>query len=628
VVYTESGERTFLNGVNLGAALPGSWPNDWSAGTRAYTAWVRQIGELGFRSIRTYTLHPAAFYDALAEYNNANPHAPLYLVQGVWFPVDQFEASADLFDPDLTARFDADIRATVAGLTGVLDRRDEPPLGRYHADVTPWLAGVIIGVEWNPQLIAASDATNRGAAPFSGEYVESTEGASPTEIWLAERMDGVASELAKRRTAAPISFLNWALTDPLEHPSAQPGDDLVDIDANHVVATGAWPTGLFATYHAYPYAPDFQWTEPGNADFTVDGQLDPFAAYLTALREHHGDLPVLLAEVGVPGGWVSAGPGNGGRSYGGHLEATQMRINSELIESAHAVGLGGAFLFEWIDEWFKATWNMADLEAPAAGRSAWHNLLSPEQHFGVVAVEPLPAATLDGTVGEWSTRDRIADGIRVRLSVRHDAGSLYLMVQGTMPDEFEIRIDTDPRVSHRADAVDPGSDVAIQVGIDGVHVAERTAYAVPVTPTEGGEHRTVVAGETGTWQPFEVLAAHAGPGADAIVSAVTSLRRSQGDGAGTVPADEAAWARTRTVFEVRIPWVMLGQGDPSTGTTVRIGDGVQFGRQQSFDIRMVTDEILMAGTYAWDGWTEPLFRERLKNGSGALAATLCRTSYG
>jgi hypothetical protein len=41
------------------------------------------MGALGVRTIRIYTIHPPAFYTALASYDQAHPTAPIYLVQGV-----------------------------------------------------------------------------------------------------------------------------------------------------------------------------------------------------------------------------------------------------------------------------------------------------------------------------------------------------------------------------------------------------------------------------------------------------------------------------------------------------------------------------------------------------------------
>ena len=554
-VHTAGGDRTFLNGVNLGSALPGTGPGEWMAGRRTYTAWLRQIGALGFRSIRTYTLHPAAFYDALATYNLEHPTAPIYLMQGVWFPQDQVGELPFITDPELTEVFDRATADTIDALGGRTFQHPDPRLGSYTTDVTPWLAGLILGVEWDPALVAAADGAASELAGRDGRYVAPVPAASPTERWLAARLDAAAQRLQVLGVAAPLSFVNWAPTDPLQHPTTvDPSLDRAAIDPTHVLATDAWPAGLFASYHTYPYFPEFLETEPGIADYALDGVIHPYAGYLAKLRDHHGDLPVVIAETGVPSGWVEAGYGPGGRNYGGLFETAQMQVNADLVDTARRVGMGGSMVFEWADEWFKPTWNVADLDV--GNGPAWHNLLSPEQHFGIVAVEPVPAAVLDGAVSEWGEGAELETGGEIEISAAHDAAGITVMVQGALPETFEIRFDTDPGLVHR-DELDSGSDVTIRISQDSAQVLERTGYAVRLTPVGDGETPTAVTvGDPGTWEPFTLLTAYAIEGRPAATASLGMLRRSAADGTGTVPAEEAGWARTNNVVEVRVPWTV------------------------------------------------------------------------
>ena len=136
-----------------------------------------------------------------------------------------------------------------------------PRVGLQAPAVSAWLAGWIIGAELDPVAIDETDRANQDYPEFSGTYFVSasdTGQTTPTERWLAERMDYLATAEAGRGRSSPIAFVNWPTTDPLEHP-AEPIDieDLVGIDANHVRPTAAWPGGSFASYHAYPYYPDF-----------------------------------------------------------------------------------------------------------------------------------------------------------------------------------------------------------------------------------------------------------------------------------------------------------------------------------------------------------------------------------
>lgn len=117
-----------------------------------------------------------------------------------------------------------------------------------------WTAGWIIGVEWDPFATAATDRRNPHAPAPRGRYFSSTPDATPTERWLAARMNDIATALAARGWTAPIAFANWPTVDPLRHPN-EPNrqEDMVGVDANHVLPTRDWPGGTFASFHAYPY---------------------------------------------------------------------------------------------------------------------------------------------------------------------------------------------------------------------------------------------------------------------------------------------------------------------------------------------------------------------------------------
>jgi len=62
------------------------------------------------------------------------------------------------------------------------------------------------------------------------------------------------------------------------------------------------------------------------------------------------------------------------------------------MQVIHDVGLGGALLFAWTDEWFKFTWNTLPRQAVADSerRALWHDPLTNEQWFGLNAEDPVP----------------------------------------------------------------------------------------------------------------------------------------------------------------------------------------------------------------------------------------------
>ena len=83
------------------------------------------------------------------------------------------------------------------------------------------------------------------------------------ESWIASMLDYTAALDAERGWSRPLTFTNWLTLDPLDHPyEPLPEEDLVSVDATHIAATDAWPGGFFASYHAYPYYPDFMRLTP------------------------------------------------------------------------------------------------------------------------------------------------------------------------------------------------------------------------------------------------------------------------------------------------------------------------------------------------------------------------------
>jgi hypothetical protein len=124
-----------------------------------------------------------------------------------------------------------------------------------------------------------------------------------------------------------MTFTNWLTANPLEH-SNEPlaHEDMISVDAMHLRATGAWPGGFFASYHAYPYYPDFLRYEPAYRK-----AKDPYAAYLADLRKHHHGQALMITEFGVPTSLGKARLGPLGRDQGDHSEQEAADIDRDLL---------------------------------------------------------------------------------------------------------------------------------------------------------------------------------------------------------------------------------------------------------------------------------------------------------
>jgi len=83
-----------------------------------------------------------------------------------------------------------------------------------------------------------------------------------------------------------------------------------------------------------------------------------------------------------------------------------MAIDAELLKEIKDLGLVGGFVFEWTDEWFKATWNTFKRQLPVDRRALWHDPWTNEQWFGVVAADPARAIS-GAAVGSRGCRSAI-----------------------------------------------------------------------------------------------------------------------------------------------------------------------------------------------------------------------------
>lgn len=659
LLQTASGRRPFIAGVNLGSTIPGTLPGQVAARAADYRRWFPEMAALGLRAIRVYTILRPSFYQQLAAYDAAHPDAPLYLIQGVWIPEEQFLAVHDLYAPAVTSGFLHEIDDAVAAVHGELRRspRRGSASGIWTADVSRWLYAYSVGVEWDPAATAASDRTNAGAAPFHGTYFRATRAASPTESWLARMLDRCAADEARRGLSVPLTFTNWPTTDPLRHPDEPLArEDLVGVDAQHVRATAAWPAGFFASYHAYPYYPDFLRHEPALQAYRYHRRPDPYAAYLAALRAHHAGTPVMITEFGVPSSLGTAHTGPLGRSQGDHSEQQAMAIDADLLRTIRDQGCAGGFVFEWTDEWFKFTWNTIEYELPGDRRQLWVNPLTNEEHFGLVATDPGTRAvvTVDGDGGEWASNGSqvIQEGHGALREVRaaKDEGYLYLRLvlddrSAWRREPIVIGID----VLHGGNGglpglpgEDPGADYAVVLGPGRQGSALVSARDDPFHVTYGLAHGFVrgeapaypAAAGAGAWYLQRLITNRplAVPRTGRHLAAewfdVGKLRSGTADPSSSAYDCRVTWAAGEVV-EIRLPYAFAGFADPSslralvvrrdgtltTAATPRVGLQVAVG-----------GELVRTSGYGWDPWQVVAWHERQKAGIGVFAAAVRDTT--
>jgi hypothetical protein len=398
----------------MGAAPPGRFPGEFAITSDDYRRWLRVLRDLRANAVRIYALHPPAFYRALREENEAHPDRPIWLFQEVWTELPE---GNDFWDSTYTRVFEDEIRRTIDAVHGntVVPERPGHASGRYDADASPWLAGWILGREWEPYAVRETERRRPDSTRFRGDFFEVDSGTA-METWLARVCDTAASHEARRYgLARAVSFVNWPTLDPMRHPTeaergggeAEHDEDAYSVDPVRIRArTGAGLAsgflGYFANYHVYPYYPDFMNLDPGYGAHRDRHGVCRYAGYLADLKAHTRGIPLLIGEYGVPTSRGIAHLQPEGLHHGGASEDEKGRRDVRLLEDIVDAGCAGSLLFALFDEWFKVNWIVERVERPRDRDPNWLNRLDAEENYGLLAFDPPPAVRIDGALGDWS----------------------------------------------------------------------------------------------------------------------------------------------------------------------------------------------------------------------------------
>ncbi|EDL62967.1 hypothetical protein [Bacillus sp. SG-1] len=423
-----------IKGVNMGIAKPGYFPGETAISRDEYYRWFEMIHEMNANTIRIYTLHPPEFYQALKQFNDEHKENPIFLFHGVWIDEAPLEETLDAFSPENTDPFTEEMKRIVNVIHGNANVSEKPghASGIYSADISDYVIGWILGIEWYPYMVENTNKVHAGKGEYDGNFTY-TDGATPFENWLAGMMDTILTyDEENYGTTRPVSFTNWVTTDLLDHPSEPlEQEDLVSVNPNVIYLKGDQTAGQFASYHVYPYYPDFLNLEEKYLNYTDHrGSKNSYAGYLHDLHEAHR-LPVLIAEFGVPASRGMTHENPFGWNQGFHNEEEQGRINASLFEDILQQEMLGGLVFTWQDEWFKRTWNTLELDNPDR-RPYWSNAQTNEQQFGLLSFDR-HKVKLDGDAADWAdTKALYSAGEQSQLQslkMAHDERYLYLNLQ-------------------------------------------------------------------------------------------------------------------------------------------------------------------------------------------------------
>lgn len=428
-LYIDNGDgfkEIQIKGVNLGLGKPGFYATEKAITKEEYLRWFKQIQDMGANVIRVYTLGPTDFYEAFYEYNKDNEN-PLYLIHGVWVDDYLINSIYGANDEEFYEPFLKDCKAVVDVIHGRYKTNNGNLLPEnYKYDISPWVYGYILGVEWESTLVTYTNLQSTEVEKYDGKYVR-TENASAFELFLAKIGDEVIDyETKKYATQRTIAFSNWCTTDPFEYDKAITNyfKKTANVDVEHIKAKETFKSGFFASYHVYPYYPDYY-------SFMENHEENTYLQYLKALNEHH-TIPVVITEFGVPSSRGGAAVEEGlNRNQGNMSEKEQGEAIVSMYKDIIASGSNGGIVFIWQDEWFKRTWNtMANINLETT--AYWSDYQTNEQYFGLLSFDPGKEKSIcyvDGNISDWTQDDLVSDENGIKLYLKYDEKFIYYMVE-------------------------------------------------------------------------------------------------------------------------------------------------------------------------------------------------------
>ncbi|MEJ8803478.1 T9SS type A sorting domain-containing protein [Pontibacter sp. H249] len=596
----------FIKGVNMGIAKPGTFPGELAASRADYGRWFKLIRDAGFNTIRLYTLHYPHFYEVLDSFNVANPQHPLLFFQGVWLEEEVPGYNEDLYT--LSSYFEKEIAENVDAVHGnrTIASRLGKAHGVYNRDASRWLIGYIIGREIHPPEVVHTNEIHSGDTSYKGRYF-SIENVNAAESWAVKHIDYLATrEMDLYKTQRPISFSSWPTLDPLEHAAdGNLYEDMVTIDLATINMAKA-QAGYFASYHAYPYYPDFISRDPAYLGYSDYLGQNSYLGYLTALKKHYSKMPLIIGEFGAPSSWGVAHYAHSGIHHGGMDEETQGKNNLRMLQNIDAAGGGGGIQFALMDEWFKRTWITDPMDYNPDKRVLWHNVTAAEQNFGLIGFKKKGAATQPW---EQFCADCPVSAVEAGADFTYLNFKLHIQKPLGVNDTLWLALDT----------YDAGLGETLLP--NGKRVDSRAEFALMITNYKAELYVTEAYDIYGNWhgvttpkQLFKSVATNGAPwklvrwrnnNNDQEVQYIGSLRVNR---LGLPPTSmDAVTLRDRSI-EIKLPWTLLNFVDPSSASVMHNESGKpERGERVSDGIALAIfhegKSFTTASRFKWENWT-------------------------
>jgi len=617
-------EKMIIHGINLGVGTPGKTPGMINYVTYdEYYAWFEQSIDIGFNVIRVYTLHGPQFYEALRDFNTSNPDNILYLFQGIWLDeveldhnVPSKDQRADLYEQ--TDKFKADIAEVIDCVHGNNNIASRPGRanGVYTAagNVSRWTIGYLIGREVYAAEVLGTNEDHPEDTEHLGTFLSITN-SSAAEAWLTMNLDHAATyEDANYGTTRPVGFSSWPTLDVITHPyNVQYIEDMAQVDLNKVDDSN-YEAGVFVSYHAYPYFPDFIGKDPSYQSYTDDYGSNAYLGYLHDLRSTYPDKALLIAEYGVPSSWGNARFTTSNMHHGGHNEQEQGEYTVRMFNNILDAGCAGGIVFAQMNEWFKFNWITYNIEtyyytddqgALIFSRTLWHNQTNPEQNYGLLSFEPIPeplvAYDLVENGSDLSSVKALTDFRFFNLELNFedaltDGETIYIAIDTYDKDLGESILPNQQSVSNRAEflvEIKVNESALLKVTEAYNMCGNAPGWIYPCDPNQ--QYKSVVA----NGRPWYL---------QRWITDNDDNFWNIGD-LGIRKESETGDSHTSVVFgthqiDLNLPWTMLYFADPTRlavaegDRTVKISDGIAVSISRN-------NQLTETNRYVWEGWKSP-----------------------
>jgi protein associated with RNAse G/E len=512
--------------------------------------------------------------------------------------------------------------------------------GLYTADVSDYVIGYLVGRELEPEEVKNTNKLNAGYS-YKGEFISSEDKASPTEAWLAMNCDyTVKYENEKYNTQHPAAIVSWPTLDPIEHDSEwnEKGvkeseyNDSVAVDINNIRREEKNVTGFFGAYHIYPNYPDFMNNEPKYGSYSDEEGTFRYGGYLKEFIEGHTKYPALVAEFGLATGMGNAHTNPDGYNHGGMTEEQQGEGVVRMMKAIKNEGYAGGVVFQWMDEWAKKTWITEPFMIPYDRHALWHNVVDPEQNYGILSMEtekPDKAEySLQGS-GEISSINMSQDEaflyIDLSLKGNVDLGSKKLLIGLDTYDRNRGEFRYSQSIEAKSQS---GMEFLIELtGKETSKLLVHPGYNIY------SDRYSSYASSSGVFEEIKPVINES-----RVTKDGTKTPALIQDGSRLVYGDFKDniynyWYAEGSDIHIRIPWQRLNFSDPSTLKVIddtRIIDKPVKDELKTVTTAGIVPSVLLVNTadnkvlaeintteansaaYAWKGWEQPKFVERLK----------------